>query len=93
MENKNLNHFEVRITDVRTGEEKYVGLSNCIFLASSEDGGTRLLRLSCCDLITKASCYHAVKLGLEDTLKDELIIAALILAISSQDDFIVKEDV
>ena len=63
MENNNSRKFEVRITDVSTGKEMYVGLSNCIFLASYEDVGTRLIRLSHCDPMTKASCYHSVKLS------------------------------
>lgn len=92
MENNNSRKFEVRITDTVTGEEKYVGLSNCIFLASYEDVGTRLIRLSHCDFMTKAACYHSVKFGLEDTLNDEPILNHLIQAISSQGDFIVKED-
>ena len=84
--------FEVRITDINTGEEIYVGLSNCIFLAAYEDCGTRLIRLSQCDLLTKAACYHSVKFGFEDTFKDEPFIAALVQAISSEDGhFVVKE--
>ena len=93
MNNKNSNLFEVRITDIETGEEKYVGLSNCIFLAAYEDCGTRLIRLSHCDLLTKASCYHTVKFGLESTLNDEPIINHLIQGISSEVAFIVKDDV
>ena len=93
MENNNSRKFEVRITDIVTGEEKYVGLSNCIFLAAYEDCGTRLIRLSHCDLLTKAACYHTVKFGLEDTLDDEPIINHLIQGISSEGGFIVKEDV
>lgn len=33
MENTNHKKFEIRITDVTTGEEKYVGFSDCIFLS------------------------------------------------------------
>lgn len=92
MENTNARNFEVRITDISTGEEKYVGLSNCIFLASCEDFGTRLIRLSHCDIMTKAACYSSVKFGLEDTLKDEPILDLLLQFISSEGGFVVKED-
>lgn len=91
MENNNSRKFEVRITDVSTGKEIYVGLSNCIFLASYEDVGTRLIRLSQCDLLTKAACYQSVKFGLEDTFKDEPFIAALVQAFPDDGHFVVKE--
>ena len=78
MENKNARNFEVKITDIRTGEEKYVGLSNCIFLAAYEDCGTHLIRLSQCDLATKVSCYTSVKFGLEDTFKNDPVLSALV---------------
>lgn len=81
MENKNSNNFEVRITDVRTGEEKFVGLTNCIFLAVYEDCGTRLIRLSQCDFATKAACYSSVKFGLDDSFRDEPVLGALVNAL------------
>ena len=89
---KNSNPFEVRITDLRTGEEKYVGLSNCIFLAAYENCGTRLLRLSQCDVFTKAACYQSVKFGLEDSFKDEPFLAKLVTAFS-EEPFVVKDDI
>lgn len=92
MSNKNSNNFEVRITDIRTGEEKYVGLSNCIFLAAYEDGGTRLVRLSQCDLFTKCATYSAVQFGLQDLFKDEPVLKALVTGLMELSP-IVKEDV
>lgn len=91
MENTNARNFEVRITDIRTGEEKYVGLSNCIFLAAYEECGTRLIRLSQCDLMTKAACYSSVKYGLDDSFRDEPILGALVNALSEVVP-VVKED-
>ena len=88
MKNTNHNKFEIKITDLSTGEEKYVGLSNCIFLAAYEECGTRLIRLSSCDPMTKAACYHSVKFGLEDTLQSEPILDLLIQAISSEGSFL-----
>ena len=79
---KNSYHFEVRITDIRTGEEKYVGLSNCIFLVANEDCGTRLLRLSQCDLPTEACCYSAVEFGLKDSFEKEPILSAIVKGLS-----------
>ena len=93
MEKKNSKMFEVRITDINTGEEKYVGLSNCIFLAAYEDCGTRLIRLSQCDLLTKAACYHSVKFGFESELNDEPFLNHLIQVLSSEGPFLFKEDV
>ncbi len=92
MENKNSNNFEVRVTDVRTGEEMYVGLSNCIFLAAYEDCGTRLLRLSQCDLLTRSAVYKSVKFGIDDTFKHEPVLAALVNSLLESYP-VVKEDV
>ena len=92
MENTNERNFEVRITDIRTGEEKYVGLSNCIFLAAYEDCGTRLIRLSQCDVFTKSATYSAVQLGLQDSFKDEPVLGVLVSGLLELDP-IVKEDV
>ncbi len=89
---KNSNHFEVRITDIRTGEEKYVGLSNCIFLVAYEDCGTRLLRLSQCDLFTKAACYSAAEFGLKDSFEEDPILAAIVKGLSEFPP-VVREDV
>lgn len=78
MENKNSYNFEVRITDVRTGEEKYVGMSNCIFLVASEDGGTRLVRLSECGLFTKSATYAYASYVLQTSFKKEPIFGAVV---------------
>ena len=92
MENTNERNFEVRITDIRTGEEKYVGLSNCIFLVAYEDCGTRLIRLSQCDVLTKSVTYSAAQFGLQESFKDEPFLGALVSGLMELDS-IVREDV
>lgn len=92
MENKNSNNFEVRITDVRTGEEKYVGMSNCIFLAAYEDCGTRLISLSQCDLLIKSATYSAASFGLQNIFEEDPVLGALVRGLLQLDP-IVKEEV
>ena len=78
MENKNSRNFEVRITDIRSGEEKYVGLSNCIFLVAYEYCGTRLIQLSQCDILTKSATYSAASFGLSSAFEQDPVLGALV---------------
>ena len=91
MENKKMN-FEVKITDLATGEEKYCGLTNCIFLVCYEGLGSRVIRLSQCSIIEKASCYHSVKYSYDDELSDEPILSAIVNALSDERKNIVVVD-
>ena len=80
MENKKMN-FEVKITDLATGEEKYCGLTNCIFLVCNEGLGSRVVRLSQCSIIEKSSCYSSIKFAYDDELSDEPILSAIVNAL------------
>ena len=91
MENKKMN-FEVKITDLVTGEEKYCGLTNCIFLACNEGVGSRVIRLSQCSIVEKASCYLSVKFTYDDELSDEPILSAIVNALFDERNNIVVVD-
>lgn len=92
MENKKMN-FEVKITDLATGEEKYCGLTNCIFLVCNEELGSSVVRLSQCSIIEKASCYNSVNFAYDDELSDDPILSVLVHALSDErKNFVVVDD-
>lgn len=92
MENKNKEKFEVRITDLTTGREYHVGKTDCLFLVSYEGCGSRCIRLSSCDIMTKAAVYASVKQCFDDTMKDETVVAAIVNALSSTPYLVVEDN-